>query len=225
MNRRAAPRTRIVIRDLSEPASKFVRLFERDAATGFVDNRGTRFYFSTDKDAPHGKIVALDLHDPAHRSGVVPEGPDAMQSADAIGGKLFLSYLHDVHTQIKAYDFEGRFAGDVALPGVGTARISGWPDRDEAFVSYTDYTTPPEIFRYDAAGGERSLVFAPHVPFDPSRFGSEQVFVTSKDGTRVPMFVLFKKGRQAAVPAPAILTGYGGFDIPLEPGFSSFNIP
>lgn len=215
----------VVYRDLTDPRAKFTRLFEPDAAWNYVYNAGTRFFFQTDKDAPRGKVVAFDVRAPAQAAVVLPEATDALQNVDVIGGKLVAEYSHDVHSVFKLWDLDGGYLRDIALPGVGSASISGWPDRSEAFVTYTDYTTPPSIYRFDVETNQRSVYFTPRMNFDPSVYTSEQVFVTSKDGTRVPMFLLYKKGLVRDGTAPAILTGYGGFDIPITPGFSSFNIP
>lgn len=222
---KGGPKNGVVYRDLRDPAGKFVRLFEPDAAWNYVYNAGTRFFFQTDKGAARGQVIAFDLQDPARSATVVPEAADALQNVDVLDGKLVTEYSHDVHTVLKLWDLDGGFLQDVPLPGLGAAAISGWPDRVESFITYTDYTTPSSIYRFDLRTGRRTVYFSPHLQFDPAAYVSEQVFVTSKDGTRVPMFLVHKRGLARNGTAPTILTGYGGFDIPVTPSFSSFNIP
>jgi prolyl oligopeptidase len=190
----------------------------------YVGNVGTKFYFRTDDDAPRGRIVAIDLAKPARKNWktVVEQNDDSLQSADLIGGQLVLNYLHDASSRLRRFGLDGKSKGDIELPGIGTvAAFEGRPGDKQAFYSFASYTTPTSIYRYDVTKGKSALLHAPTMAFDPSLYETRQVFYTSKDGTRVPMFVTGKKDLVLDGSNPTILYGYGGFRIPQVPGFSA----
>jgi prolyl oligopeptidase len=151
----------------------------------------------------------------------VPAGPDAIQSISVIGGKLFVNYLHNVTSRIAIFSLEGKPLGEVALPSSGSAGIFGRWDRDEGILSFSSYTTPNSVYRYSASTGKRDLWFRNPIPFDTERYEMEQVWYSSKDSTRVPMFLMHRKGFKPDGQTPTILYGYGGFNVSLTPNFNS----
>jgi len=188
-----------------------------------IGNQGTRFFFITNKDAPRLKVVALDVASGSAAVDVVPEDAATLDGASIVGGRLLTSYLIDAKSEIRRCTLGGTVDGVVALPGIGTAQgFGGDPDDAETFFAFTSFNMPPTIYRYDVADGASTVWAAPSLLFDPEQFVVEQRFYESKDGTRVPMFVVHKK--DAAFPAPTLLYGYGGFNIPLTPGFSASRI-
>ncbi|RZJ06754.1 MAG: S9 family peptidase [Rubrivivax sp.] len=176
----------------------------------------------TDKGAPRGKLVAIDLKNPAPAGWktLVAEGPDAMTGASAVGGRLLLSYLHDASTLVRVHGADGKRLSEVALPGIGTASGFGgrWDDR-ETFFSYTSLTRPAEIYRYDVKTGRTELFKKPHTAFDADEFETRREFVTSKDGTRFPIFIAARKGLKFNGSNPTLLYGYGGFDVAMTPAY------
>ena len=188
----------------------------------FLGNIGTRFYFKTDLEAPRGRVIAVDIKKPARASWkeIVPQSAETLDSAGLVGGVLVTQYLKDAHSLVKVYSTEGKLQRSVDLPGLGTASgFGGRFDESETFFAYTDFTTPTAVHRYDLKTGKASLWKAPKVDFDPAGYETEQVFYTSKDGTKVPMFIVHKKGLAKDGSAPTLLYGYGGFNIPLTPAF------
>jgi prolyl oligopeptidase len=185
---------------------------------------GDRFVMQTDWQAPNQRIVVVDLNDPARAKWkeIVPEGKDAIAGFSLAGGKLFVSYLHNVTTQIKIFNLDGKALGEVTLPGLGTASgISGRWNSNEAFFSFRSFVTPQTIYRYDVQTGKSELWARPKVPFKSDDFEVKQVWSTSKDGTKVPMFLVHKKGLQPDGKLPVLLYGYGGFNVNQTPRFSA----
>lgn len=176
----------------------------------------------TDKGAPRGKLIAIDLKNPAPGGWktLVPEGPDAMTGASAVGGRYLLSYLKDAATLVRVHGADGKLLSDVQLPGVGTASGFGgrWGDT-ETFFSYTSLTTPAEIHRYDLRTGKIELFKKPQTAFNTDEFETRREFVTSKDGTRFPIFIAARKGLKLDGRNPTLLYGYGGFNIPITPSY------
>ncbi|HWQ29075.1 MAG TPA: hypothetical protein VNN12_08640, partial [Dehalococcoidia bacterium] len=205
----------------------FVELLnDFDASYDFVGNDGPVFWFKTDLDAPRGKLIAVDTRAPQRDrwTVVIPEGTDVLQGVSAVGGHLVASYLKDAKTQVKVFNPAGTFVREVDLPGIGSAGGFGgkWDD-PETFFSFTSFTTPTSIYRYDVATGTTELFKKPKVDFDGSRYETRQVFYTSKDGTKVPMFITHRKDIALDGTNPTFLYGYGGFNIPITPGFSVAN--
>ena len=188
----------------------------------YAGNSGTTFFWNTNKDAPRGRIVAMDVARPQAIRDIVPQDQAVLEGARTIGGQLVLSYLVDAKTEIRRYALDGRKLGTVKLPGIGTASISGDADEAEAFYAYTSFNAPTTIYRYDVKADRATAWASPKVAFDPSRYGVEQRFYTSKDGTRVPMFVVRRK--DVTGPAPTMLWGYGGFNVSYTPAFSASRI-
>jgi prolyl oligopeptidase len=192
-----------------------------------VETQGDLLLVKTDKDAPRGRIVAMDLKSlaaaasPANWKTVVPEGPDAMVGASGVGGKLVLRYLRDASTFVRVHAADGALLREVNLPGVGTATgFSGhWTD-NETFFNYTSLISPAEVWRYDVASGQATLFKRPQTAFDAARFETRREFVTSKDGTRVPIFIAHRKGLKLDGSNPTLLYGYGGFGLSQTPNYN-----
>ncbi|HTD38484.1 MAG TPA: prolyl oligopeptidase family serine peptidase [Candidatus Limnocylindrales bacterium] len=221
VSRGTAPENAIFVKDLSSDGAVIELIPHEDARYAYLANDDTTFYFLTTKDAPRGRIVAIGLHDGTLRE-IVAQCDDSLDGASFFGEKIVASYLHDALARVLVFGLDGKPVSEVALPGLGSvAGFTGKRSDRETFYSYTSYTEPTSIYRYDFGTGLSTRVFTPQVRFDTTEFSSEQVFYTSKDGTRVPMIVTLKKGTPRDGTAPAILYGYGGFDISLTPAFSS----
>jgi prolyl oligopeptidase len=215
------PDNRVFVRDLAAGGAVVELLPDGDAHYSYLANDGETFYFLTTKDAPRARIVAVDLHDRALRE-IVAESADVLDGAAFFGDRIVASYLRDALAYVAVYALDGTQLDEMVLPGLGSvAGFGGKRTARETFYSYTSYTEPTTTYRYDVASGRSERVFAPRLAYDPAAFTSEQVFYSSKDGTRVPMIVTAKKGTPRDGSAPAILYGYGGFDIALTPAFSS----
>lgn len=206
--------------DLKRPAAKPIALFTGlKNQWNYVGNEGSRFFFSTDKDAPLKRVVAVDAIRRIAPVTIISEGKSALSDVNLIGGKLIASYLVDAKSEAQVYALDGKRLSTIALPGLGT--VSGFYGKDsdpETFFAFTSFNRPTTIYRYDASTGEATPWAAPKLTFDPESISVEQRFYTSKDGTRVPMFIVRKKGSSG--PAPTMLYGYGGFNIPITPSFS-----
>ncbi len=218
------PRNRIFYKDLSQAEAPVVELLDKaDADYEFVDNQGSVFYFRTDLDAPRRRVIAIDVKKPAREEWkeVIPQGKDLLQATSSVGGKLVCSYLQDAKSAVSVYGFDGKLVREVALPAIGSAGgFQGWKTDKESFYSFTSFTDPGAIYRYNLETGESKLWNRPKVGFDGSAYETKQVFVTSKDGTKVPVFITHKKGIALDGSHRALLYGYGGFNISMTPGFS-----
>jgi prolyl oligopeptidase len=186
----------------------------------YVGNRGSIFTFVTNQDAPRLKVVTLDVSKANPKPvTIIAEDQATLDGASMVGGKLIASYLVDAKTEVRVHDLGGKLLSKVALPGIGTASgFDGDLGDKETFFSFTSYNRPTTIYRYDVASGQASAWAAPKLKFNPDDYSVEQRFYASKDGTRIPMFVVRKKGTTG--PAPTILYGYGGFDISMTPAYS-----
>ena len=184
---------------------------------------GDQIVMQTDWQAPNKRIVIVDPNNPARESWreIIPEGRDTIAGFSLAGGKLFVNYLHNVTTQIKIFNLDGKPLGEVSLPGLGSGGIGGRWESNEAFVSFRSFVTPQTFYRYDVQTGKMELWARPKVPFKSDDFEVRQVWYTSKDGTKVPMFLVYKKGLQPDGKLPALLYGYGGFNVSQTPRFSS----
>ena len=210
--------------DLKRPGAKPIALFTGlKNQWNFVGNEGSRFFFATDKNAPMKRVMAVDAVKRTAPATVIPEARSALDNVSLIGGKLIASYLVDAKSEARVYATTGKQLSTIALPGLGT--VSGFNGKDsdsETFFAFTSFNRPTTIYRYDASTGHATEWAAPKLTFDPDSISVEQRFYTSKDGTRVPMFVVRKKGSSG--PAPTMLYGYGGFNIPITPSFSPANV-
>ena len=223
-----SPKSRVYYKDLTQPDAQVVRLLDDfDAAYNFIDNDGPVFWFKTDLDAPRGRVLAIDIRHPERSNWktVVPQGSDKLESAGVVNNSFLLGYLKDARTDVRVYDLEGKFVRNVDLPGIGTADGFGGKRKDkETFYVFTSFVSPATVYRYDPEAGKSAIFRQPKVDFDPSRYETKQVFYNSKDGTRVPMFLTYKKGLKLDGQNPTLLYAYGGFDISLTPFFSVPNL-
>jgi prolyl oligopeptidase len=227
-------KTEVYVQDLAAngPIRAIVNNIDAEFMPWFA---GDRLIIKTNWNAPNGRILSVDLNDPAREKWqeVVPESSDAIQEFSLIGGRLFVNYLHNVATQIKAFTLEGqpldeisllpapRTSGGAGALPVGSGGIEGRWESNEAFLTFSSFTVPTTIYRYDVATGKRQLWARQKAPLQPNRFAVKQVWYTSKDGTRVPMFLIHKKGLKPDGKRPTLLYGYGGFNHSLTPGFNT----
>ncbi|WP_294173775.1 prolyl oligopeptidase family serine peptidase [uncultured Sphingomonas sp.] len=187
----------------------------------YVGNRGQTFFFIANEGAPKLKVVSLDIRDAAPKpKTVIAEQEATLDGASLVGGKLIASYLVDAKTEVRVHDLDGKLARKIDLPGIGTAGgFSGDFDDPETFFAFTSFNRPTTIYRYDVRAGQASEWAAPKVAFNPEDYSVEQRFFASKDGTRVPMFIVRRKGLTG--PSPTLLYGYGGFNASMTPSFSA----
>src|SRR2546423_3616326 len=222
------PKNRIFYKNLVDPNSKVGELLDKaDAEYSFVDNEGPVFAFRTNLNAPLGRIVAIDTSKPlpAQIDELVPQSKDKLEAVSTVGDRFVAVYLKDAHSAVKLFKLDGAPEGEIALPGLGTAGgFTGKRKDRETFYSFTSFTTPTEIFRYDFDKRASALLFKPKVKFNPDDYATEQGFYKSADGTRVPMFVSYKKGMKRNGQNPTYLFGYGGFDILETPTFAAANL-
>ena len=204
------------------PWTELIGDFENEFS--FVGNVGPEFYFLTDLAAPTKRIVAMDINRPGRGqlTEIVPATKATLDSASILTDRLITQYMEDVRPRVRVFDLAGASKGEVELPGLGSVGgFGGDQDDTETFYTFTSYNTPPSIYRYDVKTGESKFVRRPKVPFDPDQYAVEQVFYKSKDGTRVPMTLAYRKDLPRSRPQPTLLYGYGGYNISLTPGFST----
>ncbi|MGV3774344.1 MAG: prolyl oligopeptidase family serine peptidase [Verrucomicrobiales bacterium] len=213
--------------DISSPTNNILTLAEGfDANYHYIGNHEGLLYFQTSLGAPRGKVIAIDPRRPSREDWktIVPQGPDAMDSfgsVSLVNHQLIVQTLHDAHSQVEIYQLNGKKLRKLDLPGVGTASgFGGAPDQRETFYSYTDLITPATVYRLDLQTGKSSVFRAPKVDFDASMYESRQVFYPGKDGVRIPMYLVHKKGLKLDGENPTLLYGYGGFGISILPRFN-----
>lgn len=214
----------LYVQDLSKPDGKILPVktgFESDQYV--IETEGSRLFIETNYQAPNSKVVWVDAANPSYENwkDLIPETENTL-STSAGGGKIFASYLVDVKTQVKQYDLNGKFEREIELPGIGTANgFSGWKDDVNLYYTFTSFTYPPTSFKYNIASGESTEYARPKIDFNPDDFETKQIFYTSKDGTKIPMFIVHKKGIELNGKNPTWLYAYGGFNISLTPSFSA----
>ncbi|MEJ1242057.1 prolyl oligopeptidase family serine peptidase [Chryseolinea sp. T2] len=213
----------LYIQDLHDPKSSLVVVVNNfDNNHGVVTNKGSRILLETNLNAPNNRLVEFDFANPLPQNwkDVIPETKDVLNTSTG-GGYLFANYMIDVKSQIRQYDLNGKLVRSIELPGIGTAGgFSAEVHEKVLYYSFTSFTYPTTIFRYDIASGKSSVYYSPKVDFNPEDYETKQVFYTSKDGTKVPMFIVYKKGVELNGKNPTWLYAYGGFNISLTPGFS-----
>ncbi len=221
-------KNRVYYKDLSAANAPVVKLLDGfDASYDFIGNDGPVFWFKTDLDATRSKVIRIDTRKPARENWktVIPEAAESLQGVDFVNDMFVASYLKDAHSQVKIYRTDGSFVRDVVFPGIGTAAgFNGKRKDTETFYSFTSFTTPPTVYRYDMPTGKSTIFRQPKVDFNPNDYETKQVFYNSKDGTRVPMFITHKKGLKLDGNNPTYLYAYGGFNISLTPAFSPGNL-
>jgi prolyl oligopeptidase len=218
------PRNLVFYRDLSVPDAPVVELIDTfEAAFSFIDNEGDVFWFQTDLDAPRGRVIAISTANPdrAQWQEIIPQSAETLEGVNLLNNQFVASYLKDARSQIKIFDLTGTHVRDVELPGIGSAGGFGGKRHDtETFYSFTSFTTPTTIYRYNLLTGESTLFRQPQVDFNPDDYETRQVFYNSKDGTQVPMFITHKKGLVLDGNNPTYLYAYGGFGVSITPSFS-----
>lgn len=207
-----------------ESTGPFIKLLdEADARYDFIGNDGSVFYFNTDLESPRGRVIAIDVNEPAPSNWrqVLPQTEDVIDYVALINNQFVVAYMHDVHHVLKIYNPDGTFVREISLPTLGTVSgLSGRQGDTEMFFSFTSFLFPAASYRYDFPAGELSIVKKPEIDFDPSGYETRQVFYRSKDGTRIPVFIIHRKNISLDGNNPTLLYGYGGFNISIRPAFS-----
>ncbi len=191
--------------------------------TDFIDSKGDVIYALTDKNAPNMRLVKFNINSPNVWTDVIPETENVL-SISTGGGYIFARYMKDAVTSVKQFDYDGNLIRTIELPGIGTASGFGGKEKEkDLYFSFTNYITPGTIYKFNADSGKSEVYQKPNVKFNPENYVSEQVFYTSKDGTKIPMMINYKKGTKLDGKNPTILYSYGGFNISLQPAFSVVN--
>jgi prolyl oligopeptidase len=215
----------LYFKDLDKPNAKFVAVVENfDNDYYVIDDVDGKFLVKTNYEAPKYRIIEIDPANPARENWktILPEKEEVLESISLVGGKIVAEYMKDATSKAYIYDVTGNLISELNLPGIGT--MSGFNGKKEdniAFYGFTSFTFPSTIFKFDIAKNESSVYRQPEVDFDPSLYETKQVFYTSKDGTKVPMFIVHKKGIKMNGKNPTLLYGYGGFNVSLTPSFST----
>jgi prolyl oligopeptidase len=212
----------VYFRDLGAPGAGVVRLLDEwDALYTFLGNDGPRFFFHTNKDASRNRVISIDVRDPDQIVEVIPEAEETLESASYVGGYFVAQYLKDASSLVRVFDGDGGVVRNVDLPGIGSVQgFGGHADDPQTFYSFQSYTVPPTIFSYDLATGESAVYRETAVDFDPAEYEIHQLFYSSPDGTRVPMFVTHRRGLEMNGENPTLLYAYGGFNISETPYFA-----
>ncbi|WP_430709519.1 prolyl oligopeptidase family serine peptidase [Pedobacter panaciterrae] len=214
----------LYIKDLSVANSAIIPVVDNfEQNHSIIDNIGSKLYIYTNLDAPNGRIVTVDAADPkpANWKDLIKETENVLSPSTG-GGKLFANYIKDAVSMVLQYDMDGKLEHEIKLPGIGTAVGFGSKKKElELFYTFTSYVYPTTIFKYSVTTGQSEVYKKPGIDFDPSKYESKQIFYTSKDGTKVPMIITYKKGLVLNGKNPTVLYGYGGFNISLTPAFST----
>lgn len=222
------PKNLVFYKDLQTPDSSVVELIsEFEANYSFIDNDSSIFWFRTDLDAPRGRVIAIDINNPAKESWqeIIPQTSETLEAVGLLNNQFVVDYLKDARSSIKIFNLDGSFVRELELPGIGSAGGFGGKRYDtETFYVFTSFTTPSTIYRYNMISGESTLFRQPQVDFNPELYETKQIFYSSKDGTQVPMFITHKKGLVLDKNNPTCLYGYGGFGASLTPNFSISNL-
>jgi prolyl oligopeptidase len=222
VNQGTDPKNAVLYLDLARPQAKPVELVPTlTSEYSFIFSRGTKLWFKTDRDAPRGRVVVVDIAKPSPTfEEVIPQMPDALQQVERVGNKLVANYLKNAFTELRVFSETGQSERVIQLPGLGTAWLAeGSAQRSDVFVSYESFFEPRMQLRVDVAGQSSEVFRKPSVKFDPATFETRQVFYPSKDGTRISMFLTYKKGLELGPKTPCLLYGYGGFSIAITPTF------
>ena len=220
------PSTRedVLLRDLRKPGAKLEPLVFGIDSRFQLHLDGDRMFVSTDYGAPNGKVLRANLGDPTTKSWpvVIPEGKNPIDEVSIAGGKLFIGRLVDVKSETSIYNLDGKKLGTIAYPTIGTGSVvRGRADSKIGFYSFSSFTVPQTIYQYDIATGKATVWNRAQVPYDSDKYEVKQIFYTSKDGTRVPMFIAGRKGLARGGSAPVLMTGYGGFLLSETPSFNA----
>ncbi|XKG34726.1 prolyl oligopeptidase family serine peptidase [Idiomarina loihiensis] len=217
---------KLFLKDLTDEGSELVTILDHtDSDTRVLDNDGSKLYLVTNLDAPNQRVVTVDASNPAPENweDFIPETENVL-SVSTGAGYIFAEYMVDAVAQVKQYAYNGDMVREVQLPGLGSiGGFSGKKEADELYYTFTNYSTPSTIYKFDPDQGGSEVYAESSADFDPANYESKQVFYTSKDGTEVPMIITYKKGTKLDGSNPTILYGYGGFNISLTPSFSIAN--
>ena len=216
------PQNQVWVRDLKIDDGAWLPIVDNfDHEFAYLANDGDTLFFLTDQDAPQKRIVATDASQRGAPAEVVPQRAATLVDADLVGGRLIAQYLKDVHTEVEMFELDGTPAGSVDLPGIGSANgFHGRRHHEETYFSFTNAVTPTSIYRVDVATGKTEVLRRPKIGFDTSKYTVEQVFYPSKDGTKIPMTIAYRKDLQKTGENPTLLYAYGGFNISITPYFS-----
>lgn len=218
----------LFVRDLRKPQSQLIQMTtDMDCQYSPIYNDGDRIYLFTNYKAPKGRIMTADIHHPGIESWqeLIPEQQHVLSGAEVINRQLVLTYQQDASDHAYLYDLNGKLKHEVHLPSVGSVGFTGDEKEPECFYTFTSFTVPGTVYQYDMDKDQSTVYASPKVKFRLDDYTSEQVFFQSKDGTRIPMFLTYKKGMKRNGKNPVFLYGYGGFNISLGPGFSAVRIP
>jgi prolyl oligopeptidase len=224
MSRGTSPNNQITIRDLQHPDATVIKLVTTEEAEFRpIANDGSYFWFQTTLGAPNGKVIGIDLAHPERGAWktVIPETKNSLDAVTMVHDTLIAQYLADAQSLVEFHNRDGKLIKRYELPAIGSA--SGFAARrtdTETFFTFTNFVTPPTVYRLDMVTGKTSVYRQPKLRFDPANFETKQVFFASKDGTRVPIFLTYKKGLKLDGQNPTLLYGYGGFNVPLPPAFA-----
>ncbi|ETN94786.1 prolyl oligopeptidase [Zhouia amylolytica] len=215
---------KLFIKDLMDPDAELITITDNyDSDSGIIENVGSKLYISTNLDAPNKRIVTVDASNPTpdNWEDFIPETENVL-SVSTGSGYFFAKYMVDALSKVLQYDYDGKLVREIELPGLGTAGGFGGKKEDTTlYYSFTNYSTPGKILKFDPETGVSENYWSPNIDFNSDAYTSEQVFYTSKDGTKVPMIITYKKGLEKNGKNPTMLYGYGGFNISLTPSFST----
>jgi len=225
----SASKNRLYYKDLFDKSLRVHPLLDDfDASYDFIHNVGPVFYLKTNLDAPRERIIAIDITQPGRKNWqtVIPESSNPLSDAAVLNDKFVLVYQVDVADAVEIRNLDGTLAAEIALPGLGSVGgFGGHADDTDTYYTFNSYLNPSEIYHYDFTTGESQLFRAPEIDFDFSGYETERVFYTSGDGTRVPMFLVHRKGLELDGSHPTLLYGYGGFNVSLGPRFRTATLP
>lgn len=222
------PKNLVFYKDLQDSQGEIIELIsEFEANFSVIDNDGSIFWLQTDLEAPRGRLIAIDINNPSQENWreIIPQTEETLEGVGVLNNQFVADYLKDARSTIKIFNLDGSFDLEVKLPGIGSAGGFGGKRYDrETFYTFTSFTTPATIYRYDMVTGESTIFRQPNVDFNPSEYETKQIFYSSKDGTKIPMFITHKKDLQLDGKNPTLLYAYGGFNISLTPSFSVSNL-
>ncbi|NPD85792.1 S9 family peptidase [Lentimicrobium sp. L6] len=216
----------LYFKEADDPKSEFIAIQEDfEHNTWVLDNEGEDIFIMTNKDAPRNRVYKINANDPSETREVIPQTTDVLNNVGMAGGKLLVSYMHDASSKAYVYNLDGSLEHQIKLPAIGSiSGFSGDKESNTAFYSFTSFTYPSMTFKYDIKNNKTEVFRKSGIDIDIDQFETKQVFYTSKDGTKVPMFIVHKKGLVLNGTNPTLLYGYGGFNVSLTPYFSISNL-
>ena len=218
----------LYVRDLRVPNSQFIQMTSNmDLQYTPIETIGDNIYLLTNDGAPRGRVMVANIHKPGFKDWkeLIAESKSVLEDVQFADDKLILTYSQDASTHLYIYSIDGKELNEITLPTVGRAYVNSKRGQKECFYSFSSFTVPGTIYQYDIAENKSTVYTAPKIKFDLDKYTTQQVFVTSKDGTRVPMFLTYKKDLKRNGKNPVLIYGYGGFNVSLPPSFSSMRIP